>query len=189
MEVSELAQDNIEQAHIHGDDRSAPRVAVLIAALAAVLAVAETGEKSSQNAYMTHHVQAADYWALFQARNIRATVQSAAASMMESLSNSADPAVRQRIDTAHADAVRLRDDPKAGTGSRQVEQLARAEERDREIDFHRYHLFEAVVGALQIAIVLASVSVVTRVPWLAYGAAAIGGMAGLFGLVTAAGLI
>ena len=78
MEVSELAQDNIEQAHIHGDDRSAPRVAVLIAALAAVLAVAEMGEKSSQNAYMTHHVQAADYWALFQARNIRATAQSAA---------------------------------------------------------------------------------------------------------------
>ena len=46
-----------------------------------------------------------------------------------------------------------------------------------------------MVGALQIAIVLASVSVVTRVRALAFGAAAIGGLAALFGFVAAFGLV
>ncbi|MBU6499228.1 MAG: DUF4337 family protein, partial [Rhodospirillales bacterium] len=57
----------------------------------------------------------------------------------------------------------------------------------RDHQFHRYHLFEIVVGALQIAIVLASVSVVTRVNLLAVGAGLLGGGAGLFGLAVALG--
>ena len=189
MDASELAQENIEQTERHGGDANARRIAVLIAALAAVLAVAEMGEKSSQNAYLTHHIQAADHWAFFQARNIRSTVQTAAADVLESLPNSADPAVHQRLDAIRADAARLRDDPKAGNGSRQIAELARAEERDRGEAFHRYHMFEVVVGGLQISIVLASVSVVTRVSWLAWGAAAIGAAGALLGIVTAAGWV
>jgi hypothetical protein len=189
MDASEVAQDNLEQAHRHGGDHTARRIAVLIAVLAAVLSVAEMGEKSSQNDYLTHHIQAADHWAFFQARNIRSTVQSAAATMMESLPNSADPAVHKRIEDARADAARLRDDPKGNLGSKQIAELARAEEHGREVAFHRYHRFESVVGAVQIAIVLASVSVVTRVLALAYGAAAIGGLAALLGLATALGLV
>jgi len=184
-----MAQENLEQVHHHGADHSARRIAVLIALLAAILSVAEMGEKSSQNEYLTHHIQAADNWAFFQAKNIRSSVQSAAANMMESLPNSADPAVRKRIDDARADAARLRDDPKAGDGSKQIAELARADEHGRDVAFHRYHFLEVVVGALQIAIVLASVSVVTRVLALAYGAAAIGAVAGLFGLATALGLV
>jgi hypothetical protein len=42
-----------------------------------------------------------------------------------------------------------------------------------------------VVGALQIAIVLASVAVVTRILWLAVGAGAIGAIAAGFGLLIA----
>lgn len=189
MDASEVAQENIERAHHHGDDHNARRIAVLIAVLAAVLSVAEMGEKSSQNDYLTHHIQAADHWAFFQARNIRSTVQGAAAAMMESLPNSADPAVQKRIQDARADAARLRDNPKDNLGSKQIAELARAEEHDREVAFHRYHRFESVVGAVQIAIVLASVSVVTRVLALAFGAAAIGGVAALFGLATALGLV
>jgi hypothetical protein len=189
MEASEIAQENLEQAHHHGADHGARHIAVLIALLAAMLAVAEMSEKSSQNEYLTHHIQAADHWAFFQAKNIRSSVQSAAANMMESLPNSADPAVRKRIEDARADAIRLRDDPKAGDGSKQIAEMARAEEHNREVAFHHYHLFEFVAGALQIAIVLASVSVITRVRALAYGAAAIGAVAGLFGLATAMGLV
>lgn len=186
MEASELARDHIEEAERRGEP-NARRVAVLVAILAAALAVSEMGEKMSQNAYLAHHIQAADYWAFFQTRNIRATMQSAAASLLESLPTAADPAVRQRIDAARAEAARLRDDP-SGTGSKQIEAMARAEERDREIAFHKY-LYEVTVGALQIAIVLASVSVVTRVRWLALGAAGVGAIAAVLAFVTAVGLI
>ncbi len=197
MEASELAKDQLEQVdeaqhhggeHRHGD-RVARRVAVLIAILAATLAVSEMGEKSSQNAYLTHHIQASDNWAFFQAKNIRATMQRTAAEVMESLPTSADPDVRKRIDAARAEANRLRDDPVAGDGSKQVAEKAHAEENLREVAFHRYHQFETAVGALQIAIVLASVSVVTRVLWLAYGAAMIGLAAGAFSLAIATGLV
>ena len=196
MEPAELAKEHIEEVEHHAGghggghaDSSARRVAVLIAVLAAVLAVAEMGEKSSQNEYLTHHIAASDAWAFFQAKNVRSAVQRTAADVMESLPNSADPAVRKRIDTARAEAARLRDDPTEGDGSKQIAEKAHAEEHLREHAFHRYHLFEIVVGALQIAIVLSSVSVVTRVLALAYGAAAIGAVAGLFGLATATGLL
>ena len=193
MDPSELAKDQLEQVeeaqhaqhHASGQrhsDRHARRVAVLIAVLAATLAISEMGEKSAQNDYLTHHIQASDSWAFFQAKNIRSTVQRAAAEVMESLPTSADPEVRKRIDAARAEAVRLRDDPAAGDGSKQVAEKAHAEEAAREVAFHRYHEFEVAVGALQISIVLASVSVVTRVMALAYGAAVIGAVAGLYSL-------
>jgi hypothetical protein len=194
METADMAQENLEQVEHHAgrhrhSDASARRTAVLIAALAATLAVTEMGEKSSQNAYLTHHIQASDDWAFFQAKNIRSTVQSTTATVLESLPNNADPAVRSRIDAARAEAARLRDDPAAGDGSKQKAEQARAEEQLRALAFHRYHLFETTVGALQISIVLASVSVVTRVLWLVYAAAAIGAAAGLFALAIAAGAV
>jgi hypothetical protein len=187
MEATEMARDNLEEAHRKGEP-NARRVAVLVAILAAALAVSEMGEKMSQNAYLAHHIQAADHWAFLQARNIRSTVESATASLLESQPNAADPAVRQRIDAARAEATRLRDDP-SGTGSKQIEAMARAEERDREIAFHKYHFYEIAVGALQIGIVLASVSVVTRVRWLALAAAGIGAVAAVLAFINAVGLI
>ena len=55
-----------------------------------------------------------------------------------------------------------------------MKQLAEADEHRaaRDAAFHRYHEFELVVGALQIAIVLASVAVVTRIVALAVGGSA-----------------
>lgn len=190
MEPAELAKEHIEEVEHHAaghGDSSARRVAVLIAMLAAALALAEMGEKSSQNDYLTHHILASDSWAFFQAKNVRSTVQRTAAEVMESLPTSADPAVRKRIDTALAEATRLRDDPAEGDGSKQIAAKAEAEEHLRDHAFHRYHQFEVVVGALQISIVLSSVAVVTRVLALAYAAAAIGAVAALFGLGTAEG--
>jgi hypothetical protein len=108
---------------------------------------------------------------------------------MESLPNADDPAVRKRIEAARADAARLRDDPQAGDGSKQIADKAHAEEHARDHQFHRYHMFEIVVGALQISIVLASVAVVVRIRRLAYAAAAISGAAGLLGLGVLVGLV
>jgi hypothetical protein len=67
----------------------------------------------------------------------------------------------------------------------QLAERAKGQEAARDIAFHRYHEFELVVGALQIAIVLASVSVVTRIVALALGAGVIGALAAAFGAVTA----
>jgi len=75
----------------------------------------------------------------------------------------------------------MRDEPQED-GMKQVAERAKAEERARDEAFHRYHEFELVVGALQIAIVLASVAVVTRILALAVAAGIIGAIAAGFAL-------
>jgi hypothetical protein len=190
MEASELAHEQIEQAHHssggpHHADRTARRVAVLIGVLAAMLAGAEMAEKSAQNAYLAHHIQASDDWAYYQAKNIRATQQTTTATVLAALPGGGEAAARKAIDAARAEAARLRDDPAGGEGLKQISAKAHASEQLRDESFHRYHLFELVVGALQISIVLASVSVVTRVNTLAYVAGGIGLVGGLFAAATA----
>jgi len=181
------ATEAIEGAHhaeAHRQDGSARNIAVLIAALAAALALSDMAEKSAQNAYLTHHIQATDDWNFYQAKNVRSNLYALQADTLESLPGAADPAVRKRIDAARAEAKRLDDDEKS-LGRKQLAAKAHASEQERDEAFHRFHLFEMVVGALQISIVLASVSVVTRVRLMALAAGVLGGGASLFGLAEA----
>jgi hypothetical protein len=180
----ERAHETIHEAH-HGHARIDPwarGVAVLVSVLAAGLAIAEIGEKAAQNDYLTHHIAVSDDWAFYQAKNLRAVVRATEAAMLESLPNADDPAMRARIAEARDYAARMRDDPKGGEGMKQLAEKAKVKEHQREDAAHRYHGYEYTVGALQIAIVLASVSVVTRVRALTAGAAAVGAAAGLLAL-------
>jgi hypothetical protein len=183
-ETIEHAREGIEHAHaLHGDS-TARRIAVLIAVLAAALALAEMGEKGAQNAYLTHHVAAADEWAFFQAKTVRATVLAAEAGILANLPNAAEAGPQAEIKRAHENEARMRDEP-GGDGTKQIGERAKAKEAARDEAFHRYHEFELVVGALQIAIVLASVAVVTRVTALALGAGAMGAIAAAYAVFVA----
>jgi hypothetical protein len=187
----EHAQEGLEHAHHaaeHGRDGSAPKIAVVIAMLAAALALADMGEKSSQNTYLTRHIEVSDDWNFFQAKNARATVRSAEANLLASLPNAAEPAIAKKIAAAREAEARLRDDPASGDGLKQLAERAQHRTEQRDHAFHRYHQFEYVVGALQISIVLASVSVVTRVRWLAWTGGGVGVLASGFGLAVALGL-
>ncbi len=95
--------------------------------------------------------------------------------------------MKKRIDDARAARRSGLDDDEKTLGRKQLMAKAKASEEDRD---HRRvaplrHLFEAVVSALQLSIVLASVSVVTRVRQLAIAAAVLGGGASLFALAEA----
>jgi Domain of unknown function (DUF4337) len=191
-ETIETAQDGLESAHhaaAHEGDHTARWIAVLIAALAAALALAEMGEKVAQNTYLTQHVSLSDDWAYYQAKNVLAGVRSTEADMLASLPTAADPAVQARIARARAEEARLRDDPAGGSGMKQLTQRASEIREQRDHAFHKYHQYELAVGALQIAIVLASVSVVTRARLLTLAAGVVGGAAALAGLAVAYGLI
>jgi hypothetical protein len=192
MRVSEAMERAHEiheatEGHQHVN-RTASRIAVLISMLAAALALAQMAEKSSQNAYMTHHIAVSDDWSFYQAKNVRSVMRGTEAAILESLPSATDPAVQARIKDARDDAARLRDEP-GNDGMKQIAVQARQEEQARETAFHRYHGFELVVGALEIAIVLASVSIVTRLSAFAIGAATIGLAAMGGGLAIVAGLV
>ncbi|HME26169.1 MAG TPA: DUF4337 family protein [Acetobacteraceae bacterium] len=180
----EHAREGIEHAeHKPGPhtDSTARRIAVLIAVLAAALALADMGEKGEQNSYLTHHIGLSDDYAFYQAKNARATAWAAEAGILANLPNAADAGPQAEIKRAKETEARLRDEP-GGDGMKQLAERATMQQAARDEAFHRYHQFELVVGALQIAIVLASVAVVTRILALAIGAGVIGAIAAGFGL-------
>lgn len=180
----ETAQEQLEKAHkTHEEtDHWARWMAVAVSCLAASLALVDLGAKSSQTAYLTHNITASDTWNAFQGKNLRANLWSTQATLLQSLPNAADPAIQERIKTAHSEAARMRDEPATGDGMKQLEARARDQEHDRDIAFHAYHGFEYTSSALEISIVLASVSVVTRVHALGVVAAGIGLLAAGYGL-------
>jgi hypothetical protein len=192
----DMAKEGIEHAHHHAEHAAegdpsagwARQAALLIAFLAAALALSDMGAKSTQNEYLTHHITASDDWNFYQAKTIRANLYNLDADMLASLPNGGDPATVKRIDDARATARRLEDDEKT-LGRKQLMAKAQASEKLRDHAFHELHLYEYAVGGLQIAIVLASVSVVTRQRAFVYVAALLGGVSGLFALLTSVGAI
>jgi hypothetical protein len=169
----ERAHETIEEHGGHSDPW-ARGIALLVSVLAAALAMSEIGGKAAQNAYLTHHIALSNDWAFYQAKNLRAVTRTSEADLLASLPNAQDPAVQARIKEAQEYSARMHDDPEGGEGMKQLAVKAQEQEVGRDEAAHRYHSFEYAVGALQISIVLASVSVVTRIRGLGYGAAVIG---------------
>ena len=81
----ETAQEQIGEAHKeHGETDHWPRImAVTVSFLAAGLALAELGAKSSQTEYITHNISASDTWNFYQAKNLRASLRNAEASLLK----------------------------------------------------------------------------------------------------------
>lgn len=197
VDNAEFARESLERAHEssgghegnEGQHADLRRVAVMISVLAAGLALSEMGEKASQNEYLTHHVALSDDWAFYQARTIRGNVYGLEVSLLESLPGAADnPAILKKIATAKAQIARMDDDP-VGGGRKQLMEKTKIQTEERDHAFHLYHQYEMVVGALQIAIVLASVSIVTRIRSLTLGAAILGGVALVYGVLVKTGII
>ncbi len=187
-ESMERAHETMHAEHHPHGDPWARGTAVLVSFLAAALALAEIGGKSAQNAYLTNHIAVSDDWALYQAKNLRQTVRGSEISILENLPNATDPAIQARIKEAKEYQARMRDEP-GRDGMKQMAEQANQRTHDRDHAFHLYHNYEYTVGALEIAIVLASVSVVTRIRPLTIGAGLIGLAAGLFGLAVAMGVV
>jgi hypothetical protein len=173
----DTAREAIEKA----GGREERTVAVLVAMLAVALALVGMARSSAQNDYLANHIQASDDWNFYQAKNIRSNLYQLQAETLDSLPVGSDPAVRKRIDEWRAQAKRLDDDEKT-QGRKQLMAKALASQALRDKAFHRFHLYEWVTGGLEIAIVLASVSIVTRVGTLAVIAAVLGAAASVFGL-------
>lgn len=188
--MSESLERAHETMHDHAGhtDPWTRGVAVLVSVLAAVLALTEIGGKASQNAYLANHIALSNDWAFYQAKNLRSIVRTSEADLLESLPNAAEPSVQARIKAAREYAERMRDDPAGGEGMKQLAATAQAKEVERDAAAHRYHNYEYVVGALELAIVLASISVVTAMRSMTIGAGIIGAAAVLASLGVALNL-
>jgi hypothetical protein len=165
-----------EHGHIeHVEDK---RIALLIAVLALALALIETGAKSAQTEAISRNVQSSDIWAFYQARVIRQTVVKTAMEQAELTRPTAAPAAQPVIDaqvkTWRDTTARWEDDPKGGDGRKQLAERAKTAEAEHEKAMSRYHLYEYGAALLQVAIVIASASIVTSVSLLGVGSVLLG---------------
>lgn len=191
-ESIEHAREGIEWAHHAHEaegDGSARWVAVLVALFAAALALADLGEKASQTAFLMNHISMTDDYAYYQAKNLRVMTLESTIAVLDSLPDAASPAVAARVKAARAAQAVLKDDPVHGNGMKQLLVTAARHEHAATHVLHREHAFAGVAGALQIAILLASVSIVTRMAALRWGAGVIGAAAIGFGLAMWAGAV
>ena len=177
------AQERLEDvAEGHGKRSHTRRAAVIIAIMAAFLALNEFAEKDAQTNYLAGHIAASDIWAQYQAKSVRSAVLSSEAELLESLPKASDPAIQKRIAAARARAAHMRSEP-GDDGMEQLAARAHAQEHLRDHEMHRKDMLEVASGGLQIAIVLASISVVIDLPLLMVGSVLLGIASTICGLV------
>ncbi len=161
--------------HIEGANKN---IAMLIAVLALVLAVAETLGKSAQTAALNINIEAANLWNFFQAKTIRGTVLKTAAEEAELDLAAAGAQGREAIEKRIADwkknAARYDSEPETGEGRKELAARAKAAEAKRDRSLAAYHHFELASAAVQIAIVLASATVITGALWLTWVSISLG---------------
>ncbi|MBL8835598.1 MAG: DUF4337 domain-containing protein [Alphaproteobacteria bacterium] len=163
-------------AHVEGGNK---KIAILIAVLAAFLALSETAGKSAQTNYLTLNIEASNLWAFFQAKTIRQTAVRTAAEEIRAVLGPDMPApqaerVQRQLAAWQAAVERWESEPPTQEGRRELMARAQAAEARRDRAFAAYHQFEYSSAAYQLAIVLASASVVTGVAMLGFAAGGLG---------------
>ena len=168
------AQESMEQAdhakEAAGENR---KIALLIAVIALCLALSETLGKGAQTETIAKNVEASNLWAFFQAKTIRRTLIQTAAEQTKlglgaATDDAAKAAAQKQIDEWQKTAARYRSEPETGEGTEQLAKRARHAEEERDLATAKYHHFELGSAAFQIAIVLASATIITGILALAW---------------------
>jgi hypothetical protein len=183
LEHAEHAQ---HAAHEGGHNK---QIALIISVLALFLAFSETFGKSSQTAALNLQIEASNLWNFMQAKTVRRTftlVQSEAAKVEAATTSDAarKEALSKQIAEWEKTAARYRSEPEAGggkgEGTQELMRRALETEKDRDLQFNKYHNFEFASAAFQIGIVLCSASVITGIIALAWAAIGVGLIGVLF---------
>src|SRR5262252_4104577 len=181
------AHESMEHAeHAEHASGSNKKIALLIAIIALCLALSETLGKGAQTESISKNVEASNLWAFFQAKSIRRTVVQTAAEQsrltLGTLSDEARAATQKQVDDWQKTAARYRSEPETGEGTEQLSERAKHAEEERELATAKYHHFEIASAAFQIAIVLASATIITGIAALAW----ISGLLTVVGIAIAA---
>jgi len=171
-----MSDSAVEAAEMSAGNK---RVALLIAALALALALAQViGDDAKTDAQMKN-VESANLWAFFQARTIRQTILGAEADRAAlDAAQIADPAARgaleKQVERWRATIARWESEPETREGRRELSQRAREAEAAREKAIEDDGRYSTAAALLQIGIVLASAAIITGMMALAWAAAGLG---------------
>lgn len=170
--ISEIRE---ERAENEAETGFRNRAALLIATFAMLLAVGSLGGGNVAEDMVHANIKASDTWAFYQAKNVRQTAYRLAADELKlqaaspALSPETRAAVQGNIDKYEQTIARYDDEPDAaapadslrGEGKKQLSARARAYERDRERAGEQDSNFDYAEVALQLALVLGSVAILS----------------------------
>ena len=172
-------------AHGHGHieaEGNNKRIALLISVLALFLALVETMAQGAQTDALSYNIEASNLWSFFQAKTIRQTVVRTAGEMVDlnrapKVDPEATDAVAKRTDAWAKTVARWESEPETGEGRKELIARAKVAEEKRDTATAKHHHYEISSAAFQIAIVLASATVITgaiALTWLSIGLGVVG---------------
>jgi hypothetical protein len=176
-----------EGLEIEFDDKN-KRIGILIAFMAAVLALVEAGGNNAGQDALRGTIEATDTWAFYQAKTIRMTTLNSDARSLELSAMGMEDGpklqeIKKTIEEWRATANRYDSDPESGEGRKELMAKAKKIEAERDDSAAANATFDLSSSALQLAILLASVSVVTSMVWLAWLGASLGAIGGILGVL------
>ena len=190
LEHHEHAEHLAEHGHDaagHGTDSHAhanQMAALLVAVLAASLAVTEQGAKHAEIRVQENSIFATDAWAQYQAKSTRGTLTNDLGALVAVLDPGDAALTEQRkalLDRLKNDQDRIENDPK--DGKTVIGERARAFEEARDYSLEQTHAYHNGAAAMELAIVLSTVSAITRSRMLIYMGLGLGIVGGIFALL------
>ncbi len=175
MESTDVADSLREAAELDLDKK----IAIYIALLAVLLSICSVGGGNSTKDSTRTNIQASDTWAYYQAKNTRQASYKLAAENLElklgesGLPDALRKQIEEKIAAYHAEINRLESDPKGGEGKKELVAKAKAFEKDRDAALKQDPYFDYASAFLQIAVVLASASIVLKNRALLIGSGAL----------------
>jgi len=143
-------------------------IAVYIGVLAVILAVAGVGGGNATKDATARNIEAANTWAFFQAKNIRRHEIRLMISEFEvllatqpAMPEAARAMIDERMTKLRADEARYTSEPDTGEGTKELSVRAKDLEQQRDLAMSKDPYFDYGQALLQIAIVLASVAIIT----------------------------
>jgi hypothetical protein len=152
--------------------------------VATLLAICGMGGGNATKDATRANIEVSNLWAFFQAKNVRRTAFSLAADELElslkanpGMSSEARQAFEQKIKDYRATVTAFTSDKKRNEGLDELFVRARALEGERDVALRKDPYFDFSQALLQIAIVLASVALITEATLALWGSVllAIGG--------------
>lgn len=162
------------------EDTFRMRAAILIAVLAMLLAVTGLGGSNAAKEAMNNNVLASNFYAFYQAKNMRQTSYALAADALElslanpALSAEARTEIQKKIEGYRKTVARYESEPDTQEGKKELLVRAKSYEEKRDHALRQDPYFDYAEVLLQIAIVLVSVAIVSGFVWFAFGGAILG---------------
>ena len=164
------AEHELDRAEARKAEKHRNQAALTIAVLAAVMAVGDLGGDNAKDAMIHNNIQASDTWNFYQAKNIRQTFYKLQADALErEIAAAPDRSARLQgdLDKYRKTAARYENEPDAaapndatrGEGKKQLMARAKSFEEARALAERKNDSFDFAKMALQLAVVLGSVSI------------------------------